>query len=229
MLRVVELLFVRHGEPAWSRDGLAVDDPPLTGRGHEQAELVAKLLAELRIDSLLVSPLQRAQQTAAPIAAATGIEPVTEPWLAEIFPGTFEGTPQEVVEQTFRENRGRPLEEQWEGIPGGESFRDFHNRVTTGLGGLLDRHGALRISDHPPLWQLRELERRVVIVAHGGTNAVSLGYLLGIEPVPWEWERFVAYHAAVSTIAPIEISGGHSFSLFRFSDTSHLPEDARTR
>lgn len=225
----MELLFVRHGEPAWSRDGLAVDDPPLTDRGHQQADLVAKLLADDRVDSLFVSPLQRAQQTAAPIAEATGLEPVTFPWLAEIYPGNFEGTPQEVVEQTFRESRGRPLDEQWDGIPGGESFRDFHNRVTTGLGRVLEDTGAQRVSAFPPLWHLRHLDRRIVVVAHGGTNAVSLGYLLGIEPVPWEWERFVAYHAAVSTIAPIEISGGHSFSLFRFSDTSHLPEDVRTR
>jgi probable phosphoglycerate mutase len=208
---------------------LAVDDPPLTDRGRLQAELVAKVLTDLRIDSLLVSPLQRAQQTAEPIAEATGIEPVTLPWLAEIFPGSFEGTPQDVVEETFRQTRGRPLEEQWEGIPGGESFRDFHKRVTTGLAELLDERGVRRTSVHPPLWKLEEPEHRVVVVAHGGTNAVSLGYLLGIEPVPWEWERFVAFHAAVSTIAPIEISGGHSFSLFRFSDTSHLPDDLRTR
>lgn len=225
----MELLFVRHGEPAWSRDGLAVDDPPLTDRGHEQADLVAKMLADVPFDALFVSPLRRAQQTAAPIATATGLDAVTLPWLAEIFPGTFEGTPQEVVEQTFRESRGRPLDEQWEGIPGGESFRDFHNRVTTGLAAMLEEHGTRRTSVHPPLWQLDDPQRRIVFVAHGGTNAVSLGYLLGIEPVPWEWERFVAFHAAVSTIAPIEISSGHSFSLFRFSDTSHLPEALRTR
>ena len=220
---------MRHGEPAWSRDGLAVDDPPLTERGQQQADLVAKLLADQRIDTLLVSPLRRAQQTAAPVAEAAGVDVVTLPWLAEIFPGTFEGTPQEVVEQTFRDSRGRPLDEQWEGIPGGESFRDFHNRVTTGLGELLAAKGARRTSVHPPLWQLNDPDHRIVVVAHGGTNAVSLGFLLGFEPVPWEWERFVAFHAAVSTIAPIEISGGHSFSLFRFSDTSHLPEDVRTR
>jgi probable phosphoglycerate mutase len=225
----MELLFVRHGEPAWARDGLAVDDPPLTDRGHEQAELAAKWLAEGPIDALLVSPLQRAQQTAEPIARAAGVEPVTLTWLAEIFAGRFEGTPQEVVERTFTENRGRPLEQQWDGIPGGESFRDFHQRVTTGLESLLAEEGARRVSDYPAHWQLEQLGRRIVVVAHGGTNAVSLGYLLGIEPVPWEWERFVAFHAGISTIAPIEISGGHAFSLFRFSDTSHLPEDARTR
>ncbi len=86
-----------------------------------------------------------------------------------------------------------------------------------------------RLSDHPPLWRLDDPDRRVVVVAHGGTNAVSLGFLLGIEPVPWEWERFVSFHASVSTIVPIGISGGHSFSLFRFSDVSHLPDDMRTR
>ena len=85
------------------------------------------------------------------------------------------------------------------------------------------------MSDHPALWHLEKPERRVVVVAHGGTNAVSLGFLLGIEPVPWEWERFVSFHASVSTIQPIEISGGHSFSLFRFSDIAHLPDALQTR
>jgi probable phosphoglycerate mutase len=225
----MELIFVRHGEPAWSRDGLAVDDPPLTDRGHQQAELVAKLLAEGPIDALLVSPLRRAQQTADPIATAAGVEPSTLPWLAEIYPGNFEGTPQEVVERTFHENRGRPLNEQWDGIPGGESFRDFHVRVTSGLEGLLTEQGAHRTSTYPPHWHLDRLGQRIVVVAHGGTNAVSLGYLLGIEPVPWEWERFVMSHAGVSTIAPIEISGGHAFSLFAFSETAHIPDHVRTR
>jgi 2,3-bisphosphoglycerate-dependent phosphoglycerate mutase len=225
----VELLFIRHGEPAWSRDGLAVDDPPLTERGRQQAKLLGEVLSDLAVDQLLVSPLVRAQQTAEPIAEATGVEPVISPWLAEIWPGAWEGTPQEVVEQTFLENRSRPLDEQWEGIAGGESFREFHLRVTHGLQGLLDRSGAVRTSEHPPLWRLDQPQRRVVVVAHGGTNAVSLGYVLGIPPVPWEWERFVTFHASISTVRPMEISAGHSFSLFRMSDTAHLPDGLVTR
>ena len=35
----MELIFVRHGEPAWSKDGMAVDNPPLTERGNQQAEI----------------------------------------------------------------------------------------------------------------------------------------------------------------------------------------------
>lgn len=225
----MELLLVRHGEPAWSKDGLAVDDPGLTDRGHEQAAHTAKWFADQHIDRLLVSPLVRAQQTAAPIAETLGIEPETLPWLAEIWAGGWEGTPQEVVEQTFRDTRGRPLDEQWDGIPGGESFRDFHRRVTGGFDALFVERGAERVSVHPPLWRIPSVDERIAIVAHGGTNAVSLGYLLGIEPVPWEWERFVSYHASVTTVTPIEISGGHSFSLVRFGDIAHLPADQQTR
>ncbi len=57
---------------------------------------------------------------------------------------------------------------------------------------------------------------------------MALGYLLGIPPVPWEWERFVSYHASVSVVRPLAISGGHAFSLFRFSDVGHLPPDLQT-
>ncbi len=229
MLPAVELLFIRHGEPAWDEAGLAVDDPALTDRGIEQARLLGRALRGLRADQLLVSPLRRAQQTAEPIADALGLEPTTLPWLAEISMGRWQGTPSEAVERAFRENRGRPLEEQWEGIPGGESFRHFHARVTGGLQEMLDGAGVLRLSEHPPLWKLCEPERRIVVVAHGGTNAVSLGYLLGIEPVPWEWERFVSFHASVSTLQPVDISSGHTFSLLRFADTTHLPVELQTR
>ena len=65
-------------------------------------------------------------------------------------------------------------------------------------------------------------------MAHAGTDAVCLGHLLGIDPVPWEWERFVSFHASVSVVRPMPIAEAHSFSLFRFSDTSHLPPHLHT-
>jgi broad specificity phosphatase PhoE len=68
----------------------------------------------------------------------------------------------------------------------------------------------------------------VVVVAHAGTDAVCLGHLLGIDPVPWEWERFVSFHTSVSIVRPMPVADAHSFSLFRFSDTSHLPPHLHT-
>lgn len=225
----MELLLVRHGQPEWVRDGLSVDDPPLTALGREQARRLGARLQGLEVDELVVSPLRRAQETAAPVVDALGIEPVTLDWLAEIAAPVWEGTPSEVVERIFRETRERPLDEQWLGIPGGETFHDFHDRVTGGLRGMLDDLGAEQVSEHPPLWHLRTPHRRVVVVAHAGTNATALAHLLGIAPVPWEWERFVSFHASLTQVQPLEISGGHSFSLFRFGDVGHLPDELHTR
>ena len=228
MLPAVELLFIRHGEPAWSRNGLSVDDPSLTARGQQQAEYLADRLQDLAVDHLLVSPLTRAQETAAPIAAALDMEPTTVDWLAEITNPGWEGTPVDVVERTFQDSLNRPVEELWDGLPGGESFRDFHIRVTQGLHGLLTDLGVERNRVDPPLWSLDRPPHRVVVVAHTGTNSVALGELLGITPVPWEWERFVSFHASVSTVRPFELAGHHTFSLFRFADVGHLPASMHT-
>ena len=64
----------------------------------------------------------------------------------------------------------------------------------------------------------------VVIVAHAGTNAVVLGRLLGLEPVPWEWDRFPQPHTGVSRDHG-SISTGWGFSLRQLGDVSHLDED----
>jgi 2,3-bisphosphoglycerate-dependent phosphoglycerate mutase len=228
----MEVLLIRHGEPEWERDGLGVDNPGLTARGRHQAQAVAEHLAghpDLGIDEIWVSPLERAQQTAAPLAARTGIEPQTLDWLAEIGAPTFDGTPTEVVARVFAEGWARPLDELWDGLPGGESFRHFHERVTGGLTGALSAVGATRLDLDPPLWSLPQPELRVAIVAHGGTNATAIGFLLGIEPVPWEWLRFVTAHASLTVLSPLAISEGHAFSLHPFGDVSHLPPDLHTK
>ena len=40
----MEITLIRHAEPEWVRDGLNVDNPPLTSRGHQQARLLADSL-----------------------------------------------------------------------------------------------------------------------------------------------------------------------------------------
>jgi probable phosphoglycerate mutase len=225
----VELLFVRHAQPAWAREGRSVDNPGLTDLGHAQGKLVGERFQGASVDALLVSPLVRAQETASYIAESLQIEPITLDWLAEIGSPAWNDEPVEVVEQIFADVRRRPVEDHWEGIPGGESFRDFHARITAGLQGYLDGVGGERVKDKPALWHLDAPKRRVVVVAHAGTNATALSYLLGIEPVPWEWERFVSFHASVSEIVPVDISDEHAFSLLRFADVSHLPLDHQTR
>ena len=225
----MELLLIRHAQPAWAPNGRSVDDPDLTELGRLQAEHLATAMSALEVDHLFVSPLRRARQTMEQLATRLGREPTELPWLAEITAPRFEGTPVEQVERVFAESRTRPVAEQWEGIPGGESFTAFHERVTTGMNELLADLGGVLPHDEPSLWRLERPAGRIVIVAHAGTNSVALGHLLGIAPVPWEWERFVSYHASVSTVEPVEVGDARAFSLHRFADVGHLPPDLRTR
>ena len=127
------------------------------------------------------------------------------------------------IDRLFKEADSRSMEEMWDGLPGGESFRAFHDRVVTGLAETLDSHGIHPMHpDHRHLWAVDDPDKRVVIVAHAGTNAVVLGHLLGLDPVPWEWERFRQPHTGVSRLTMIQISTGWAFSLRQLGNVAHL-------
>jgi broad specificity phosphatase PhoE len=224
----MELVLVRHAQPQWNRDRTAQVDPGLTDVGRRQAELVADRLTAERFDRLLVSTATRAQQTAAPLRdRLPDAAPDDRSWMHEIhMPAAWEGTPAEEVGRVLRDARNRPRDEWWEGLPGGESFRDFHARVTSGL---VEELGALGVErDAAGLWHVPDDAPRLLFVAHAGTNSVVLGHLLGLDPEPWEWERFASGHASLTTLRSTPIAGGHIFSLHRFSDVAHLPAELVT-
>ncbi len=214
------------------RDDHAVNDPGLTELGHEQARRTAARLARAGpLDELLVSTARRSQHTAAPIIDAVEPPPVSEDWLHEIRrPDEWDDTPAREIGRILREARGRPRDEWWDGALGGESFRDFHQRVTDGVEDALAQRGVVRHPEDPEhLWVVPEDTGRIVVVAHAGTNSVLLGHLLGLPPQPWEWERFSSAHASVTVLTSVRISIGHIFSLQYFSDVSHLDADQVTR
>ncbi len=88
---VIEIVLVRHGEPDWEPGGRAVDHPVLSERGRRQAECVADELAGQEFDGVYVSPLPRAQETAAPLLQRTGWSAQIEPWLEELRLPSLEG------------------------------------------------------------------------------------------------------------------------------------------
>jgi probable phosphoglycerate mutase len=227
----MELIFLRHAQPGWVADGRPVLDPPLTELGRRQAEVVAERIASFgAITEVVVSPTRRTRETAAPLCTALGVEPSVADWLEEIRLPDWRQEPAEAVEQVYRQARKRPLSEWWDGLPGGETFRDFHRRITGGLAGALAARGIeQRAGDAPHLWRVDDEGQRILWVGHGGSNAVALGWLLGLEPVPWEWERFVSRHASVARVKAVPMAGGHIFGLRCFSDVGHLPADLHTR
>lgn len=225
----MEIVLIRHGEPEWVRDGLTIVDPPLTDRGHRQAELLAEALAGEEFDEVLVSPLLRARQTAEPLLRALGREEAIDPWLEEIRDPVWHGTPAEKSAEAYAELRGRKAEDRWHGLEGGESVRDFVERIRAGATSFLTAHGVVRSQVTLPVWQIAEPGARIALIAHAGTNSVTIGHLLGLDPTPWEWDRFVLGHTSVSRIEAMPLEDGFTFSLTKLSDLEHLDRADRTR
>jgi probable phosphoglycerate mutase len=227
----MDIVFIRHGQPKWAVDGLSQIDPYLTELGHQQARLAAERIADDRTPAteLIVSPALRSQQTAEPISESTRLGMTTVDDLLELQLPDWRGVTEEKVIEIFRTTKHRSPDEWWDGLPGGEPFRTFHNRVTTALDVLLAERGMVRDPIDPQLWQVQDDSGRIVIVAHGGTNSVCLTHLLGIPPAPWEWEKFVLFHASFARVKMIPLAGAYVPSLRTFNDQDHIPLDLRSR
>lgn len=126
------VILIRHTATDQAGTFCGHTDPALNALGESQlADLVEKL-RPLRIDRVCSSDLRRARQVAEAIAAPRGLQVCRHQDWREIFFGRWEGLAWHQVQQQF------PAEaEQWmrafpcQPAPGGESWEDFENRVTT--------------------------------------------------------------------------------------------------
>ena len=227
----MEIVLVRHGQPEWIKDDLNVDNPPLTDLGFAQAECVAKALEGEHFDEIWVSPLVRAQQTAEPLLAQRKIasgSSVTQNWLEEIRNPLWHGTPREKADAAYREERSRIAEKRWDGLTDGEPVREFVTRIHKGAETFLGERGVTASPQDLPVWHIKNPDRKILCVAHAGTNSVFIGHILGLAPTPWEWERFVIGHASISRLESFEIGDGHFFGLTKLSDVEHMATDQRS-
>lgn len=144
----MRLILIRHGETAPNAEGrtLGRADVPLTERGHGQAAAIARALARDPYGALAAvyaSPLQRALDTARPLAEARGLEVGIEPRLIEMDVGELEDLSHEEV----RERHGDFLQE-WLSeragharMPGGETLVEVQERAWSAVETLRERHG----------------------------------------------------------------------------------------
>ena len=140
-------------------------NPPLARLGVRQAEATRDFLAIRPIDYCYCSPLLRAVQTAAIVAAPHGLSPQPVDVLTECDVGRWEGldwpTIHSLDAEGFRRFHANPAEF---GYPGGESFRDVYGRVAPLLDELLVQHSG----------------QSILVVAHHVVNRTYLAGLLGL-------------------------------------------------
>ncbi|WP_367133644.1 histidine phosphatase family protein [Saccharothrix sp. HUAS TT1] len=140
----MRLILVRHGETA-SNLKMALDSlppgPPLTEAGVAQAAALAEALADEPVTAVYASTAVRAQQTAAPVAAAHGLDVRVVEGVQEIFCGDLEGRHDREAFEIFI-----ATVKQWaEGdldvpLPGGESGRQVLDRYLAAVAEVTAGH-----------------------------------------------------------------------------------------
>jgi broad specificity phosphatase PhoE len=173
-----EVWLVRHAETEWSKSGRHTGrtDVPLTDEGRERARELAVRLAGREFALVLVSPLERARETAR--LAGLADECQVREDLLEWDYGDYEGiTTPEIREQ-------RPDWYLWrDGVPNGETADEVAARCDRIIDEALSADGNVALFAHGHI--LRALAARWVEepVAFGGRLFLSTGSLciLGFE------------------------------------------------
>ncbi len=194
------LYLVRHGQSQGNTgDDLTTGDPHLTEVGWEQARRLGERLARQPVDVLYASPLARAQETAQPIAEATGLPVRTEPGLIEVALGTPETNARLVAgEEAEALARRIALEGTWDAFPSSEGSEAARRRVGEAMDGIIKRFAG----------------QRVAIVTHAGFIQTYVSLVLGLE------RDFVFYpfNASITSIRAM----GERRVLWRLNDVAHL-------
>ncbi len=203
-----ELVLVRHGASAAAIAGAPFPlfegqgNPELAPQGRAQAERVAARLAAESFTALFVSPFARTVQTAEPIAAACGLEPVTIRELREVHTGELEGGAFRIAVAEGDPRIARLFaEERWDVIPGAEPMEAFADRVRSAAAAVVRAAGS----------------GAAVVVTHGAFIAELCRQAAGSR-------RFAFITVDNASITRLVVLGDGRQILRSFNDTAHLLE-----
>jgi broad specificity phosphatase PhoE len=129
----------------------------LSELGHRQALTVAEYLRDNDITHVVASPLQRAQETAAPIAGSHRLELATDDRLIEAA-NAFEGKRVAIGDGALRSPKNWPLLRNPFRPSWGEPYLKIAQRMLAAIyraRGLADGHEAVCVSHQLPIWTVR--------------------------------------------------------------------------
>lgn len=158
----MRLVLLRHGQTPSNVAGAldtAAPGAELTPLGHRQATAVVDGFADVtgvgvaEVDGIYASDRVRTQLTAAPLAAARGLEVPTFAGFGEVAAGAHEMSATDEAVRVYLRTLGAWVRGDLDvALPGGESGHDFLDRFDGALADALGGHGD---------------DARVVVVSHG--------------------------------------------------------------
>lgn len=209
-----ELFIVRHADAIPEADEIipsgVYDNLPLSRIGREQAQVLAERLSSIKFDALYTSPLQRCQETLAPLAKRLEMTPTIVEELKEIRLGSLDSLPADsnILAALTAALKERQIElvrkaggtGSWDAVEGSEPSKEFRRRVVESLDDIANRH----------------IGQRVVVMAHGGVVNAYAAETLGLE-------KDFFFPAANTSITVVRVAGQHRV-LYILNDVGHLQQ-----
>ena len=186
---MTQFLFVRHGAHNLLTPGVICGRQPdvhLNVLGKQQSEQIAERLATLSIDAIYCSPLERARETAGPLAAKLGLAVQNAEEFNEIDVGVW-------TNRTVAELENVPEWQRWNSFrsgavaPGGESMVAVQGRAVAKVRELRTQHSFVTIFTHADIIR--------AVLAHFLGVHLDLFLRIEIDPASASWIEL--YEAAV--------------------------------
>jgi probable phosphomutase (TIGR03848 family) len=177
-------LLIRHGENDFVGRGLAgrLPDVHLNEKGRRQALDLACSLAKAPIKAVYSSPLERAVETASPLAQALNLPIHIRPGLIEVNYGEWTGKPFKQLRRlkSWKQVLDNPDEMRF---PQGESFVELQNRVCEEIDSIAGLHAR---------------EDLVACYTHGDVIRLAIAYYLNM-PLK-DFQRLLIDTASISVL-----------------------------
>lgn len=195
------ILLIRHGENTFVEKGKLAGWLPgihLNERGKMQAEALATILKPVKLQAIYASPLERALETATPLAASKGMTVSVREGLGEVRYGRWQG-------RSLKALRNRKL---WPIIqttpslarfPDGESFPEAQARIVAELETLRARH--------------RSPKAAIACVFHSDPIKLAIAHYIGVAI-----DLFQRLMIAPASISVLQIDD-HHVRLIKLNDT----------
>lgn len=193
----MELLLIRHALPVRREVATGAADPELSAEGLQQAVHLAEYLATERLDAVYASPLQRARQTAQPVAERQEVEIRIAEGVAEWDRHAPDYVPVEELKATN--------DPRWQAMVAGEWLseepqHEFAERVVSTIEDIVSTHRS----------------QRVAIVCHGGVINHYLAHILGLDSTNgFFYPNYTSIHRVAAA------SSGER-SIVTVNETTHL-------
>ncbi|HJW90595.1 MAG TPA: histidine phosphatase family protein [Anaerolineales bacterium] len=179
------LLLIRHGENDYLKKGRLPGRLPgihLNKTGRAQAEALAEKLRGAPVKAIYSSPLERALETAEPIAQALGLEILPRPALVDTDVGEWQDRTIKGLRRlkAWRQVQAYPSLVKF---PGGEAFRETQQRVVNEIETLRLQH---------------EDKELFICVSHADPIKLAVAFYLGI---PFDlFQRLVVSPASITAL-----------------------------